>query len=51
MNRIRVAIVAALVLTAGFAGGTAHASHSQVHAPAVTGVASQRVNGPVLCCD
>jgi hypothetical protein len=51
MNRIRVAITAALVLTAGFAGGTAHASHSNAPASATTAVASSMRNGPVLCCD
>jgi hypothetical protein len=51
MNRIRVAIAAALLLTAGFAGGTAHARYSQAPAPAVTGVASLTLKGPVLCCD
>jgi hypothetical protein len=52
MTRIRIVIAAALVLAAGFAGGTAHAVHSQAPAPArAVALASGPIHeGPILCC-
>lgn len=52
MTRIRIAIAAALMLAAGFAGGAAHASHSQAPAPArsVALASGPTHKGPILCC-
>jgi hypothetical protein len=50
MNRFRIAVAAALVLAAGFAGGATHASRQAPARPAAA-ASEVVVEGPVLCCN
>jgi len=53
MTSIRIAIAAALMLAAVFAGGLAHASRSQTPTPArYDALAAGAVHdSPILCCE